>query len=68
MLGRLIAVAENYPDLKTSQTVNDLMGAVKEVENEIARHRYTYNNIAQHTHNDRYDPRTHRQDDGLHED
>jgi LemA protein len=47
VLGRLIAVAENYPDLKTSQTVNDLMSAVREVENEIARHRYTYNNIAQ---------------------
>jgi len=47
VLGRLIAVAENYPDLKTSQTVKDLMGAVKGVEDEIARHRYTYNNIAQ---------------------
>jgi LemA protein len=47
MLGRLIAVAENYPDLKTSQTVKELMGAVRGVEDEIARHRYTYNNIAQ---------------------
>ncbi|NLB00558.1 MAG: LemA family protein [Methanomicrobiales archaeon] len=47
VLGRLLAVAENYPDLKTSQTVKDLMGAVKGVEDEIARHRYTYNNIAQ---------------------
>lgn len=47
MLGRLIAVAENYPDLKTSQTVQELMGAVRGVEDEIARHRYTYNNIAQ---------------------
>ena len=47
VLGRLIAVAENYPNLKTSQTVQDLMGAVKGIEDEIARHRYTYNNIAQ---------------------
>ena len=47
VLGRLLAVAENYPDLKTSQTVQNLMGAVKGVEDEIARHRYTYNNIAQ---------------------
>ncbi len=45
MLGRLIAVAENYPDLKTSQTVKELMGAVRGVEDEIARHRY--NHIAQ---------------------
>ncbi len=47
VLGRLLAVAENYPDLKTSRTVQDLMGAVKGVEDEIARQRYTYNNIAQ---------------------
>jgi len=47
LLGRLIAVAENYPDLKTSRAVQDLMGAVRGVEDEIARQRYTYNNIAQ---------------------
>ncbi|KAF5087658.1 LemA family protein [Methanoculleus horonobensis] len=47
VLGRLLAVAENYPDLKTSQTVQNLMGAIQGVEDEIARHRYTYNNIAQ---------------------
>jgi LemA protein len=47
ILGRLIAVAESYPDLKTSQTVQELMGAVRSVEDEIARQRYTYNNIAQ---------------------
>lgn len=47
VLGRLLAVAESYPDLKTSQTVQNLMGAVQGVEDEIARHRYTYNNIAQ---------------------
>jgi LemA protein len=47
ILGRLFAVVENYPDLKTSATVTDLMGSVKGVEDEIARQRYTYNNIAQ---------------------
>jgi LemA protein len=47
ILGRLIAVAENYPDLKTSQTVQQLMTAVRSIEDEIARQRYTYNNIAQ---------------------
>ncbi|MDD1707723.1 MAG: LemA family protein [Methanoregulaceae archaeon] len=47
ILGRLIAVAENYPDLKTSTTVMNLMDAVRGVEEEIARQRYTYNNISQ---------------------
>ena len=47
ILGRLFAVMENYPDLKTQQTVSDLMGAVKDVEDEIARQRYTCNNIAE---------------------
>jgi LemA protein len=47
ILGRLIAVAEAYPDLKTSTTVMSLMDAVKGVEDEIARQRYTYNNISQ---------------------
>ncbi|RZN33356.1 MAG: LemA family protein [Methanophagales archaeon ANME-1-THS] len=47
ILGRLIAVAENYPELKTSETVMVTMNAIKELEEEIARHRYTYNNIIQ---------------------
>ena len=47
ILGRLFAVMENYPDLKTSQTVTNLMEAVKSVEDEIARQRYTGNNIAE---------------------
>ncbi len=42
----MVAV-ENYPDLKTSQTVQELISAIREVEDEIARHRYTYNNIVQ---------------------
>ena len=47
ILERLFAVAEAYPDLKTSSTVTNLMNSVKDVEEEIARQRYTYNNISQ---------------------
>ncbi len=47
ILGNIIAVAENYPALKTSETVTSLMTSVKDIEDEIARHRYTYNNIIQ---------------------
>lgn len=47
ILGSLFAVAEAYPDLKTSTTVQELMAAIRGVEDEIARQRYTYNNVAQ---------------------
>jgi len=47
IFGRLFAVAENYPDLKTSTTVTSLMDSVKTLEDEIARQRYTFNNISQ---------------------
>ena len=47
ILGNILVSVENYPDLKTSETVKQLMDAVREVEDEIARHRYTYNNIVQ---------------------
>ena len=47
ILGRLIAVVEAYPDLKTSQAVGQLVQAIREIEDEIARHRYTFNNIVQ---------------------
>ncbi|MDD3407025.1 MAG: LemA family protein [Methanomicrobium sp.] len=47
VLGRLFAVMENYPDLKTSETVKTLMSSVKDLEDEIARQRYTFNNISQ---------------------
>ncbi|NPV63277.1 MAG: LemA family protein [Methanotrichaceae archaeon] len=45
--GNILAVAESYPDLKTSQAVVTTMEAIKESEDEIARQRYTYNNIIQ---------------------
>jgi len=47
VLGTVLAVAERYPDLKASSTVLNLMEANKSVEDEIARQRYTYNNIVQ---------------------
>ena len=43
----ILAVVEQYPNLKTSENVNDLMNAIEEVEDEILRQRYTYNNIVQ---------------------
>lgn len=43
----LIAVAEAYPELKASENTQKLMEAIIDVEDEIARHRYTYNNIVQ---------------------
>jgi len=47
IFGRLLAVAENYPDLKTSGTVTSMMDSVKSLEDEIGRQRYTFNNISQ---------------------
>ena len=47
LLSDIKAVAESYPALKTSDTVINTMNASREVEDEISRHRYTYNNIIQ---------------------
>jgi LemA protein len=47
LLSDIKAVAESYPTLKTSDTVINTMNAIREVEDEISRHRYTYNNIIQ---------------------
>lgn len=47
LFGSLTAIAENYPELKANETVSALMDAIVSVEEEIARHRYTYNNIVQ---------------------
>jgi LemA protein len=47
LLGEIKVAVENYPELKTSATVTKLMDAVTGIEDEIARHRYTYNNIVQ---------------------
>lgn len=45
--GGLLAISEAYPELKANETVKKLMEAIISVETEIARHRYTYNNIVQ---------------------
>lgn len=47
ILGSLFAVAEAYPDLKTSTVVQELTSSIRSVEDEIGRQRYTYNNVAQ---------------------
>jgi len=45
-LGRLIAVAENYPDLKASQTYLSLMDELAGTENRVAVARSRYNEAA----------------------
>lgn len=47
LLARLLAVVEQYPELKTVEVVRKLIDTSRDVEDEIARHRYTYNNIIQ---------------------
>jgi LemA protein len=47
ILSGINVVVENYPDLKSNTIVKDLTQSIQEVEDEIARHRYTYNNIVQ---------------------
>ena len=46
LVGKFLAVAENYPDLKASATVLYLMNNITRVEQEIASHRYSYNDIS----------------------
>ncbi|NPA17015.1 LemA family protein [Persephonella sp.] len=47
ILGNILVAVENYPELKTSQLAKEMTSAIKNIEDEIARHRYTYNNIVQ---------------------
>ncbi len=47
LVGSVLAVAEGYPQLNTSEPVVATMTAIKDMEDEISRHRYTYNNIIQ---------------------
>jgi LemA protein len=47
LVGNILAVAESYPQLKTSDAVTTTMNAIRDAEDEISRHRYTYNNIIQ---------------------
>ncbi len=45
-IGRLLAVAENYPDLKASANFNQLQGELSGLENEIQMARRYYNGAA----------------------
>ncbi len=47
ILGRIVAVAENYPQLRSIEAVTSLQEAIKQVEEEIARLRYLYNDQVQ---------------------
>lgn len=42
-LGRLMVVAEDYPDLKANETMNQLMEELRSTENKIAFARQAYN-------------------------
>ena len=46
-LGRLLAVAENYPNLKANESFNRLMDELAGTENRIAVERKRYNDIVQ---------------------
>ncbi len=43
-LGRLLVIAENYPQLQSSQSFRDLMVQLEGTENRIATERMNYNN------------------------
>ena len=45
-LGRLLAVAENYPDLKASANFIEFQNSLEEIENEIQMSRRYYNGAA----------------------
>ncbi len=47
ILGNILLTVEAYPELKTSEIVKELTDSIRSVETELARHRYTYNNIVQ---------------------
>jgi len=47
ILDNIIAVMEAYPDLKAQENVKELMKAIQDIETEVSRHRYVYNNIVQ---------------------
>lgn len=46
-LGRLLAISENYPDLKASQNFRDLQVQLEGTENRIATERRKFNEAAQ---------------------
>jgi len=46
-LGRLIAIQENYPDLKANENFRDLQVQLEGTENRINEARNTYNGVVQ---------------------
>jgi LemA protein len=46
-LGRLIAIKENYPDLKANENFRDLQVQLEGTENRINEARNTYNGVVQ---------------------
>jgi LemA protein len=50
-LSRLLAVAENYPDLKANQNFLSLQGELSSTENKIASSRMDYNDMVLHCNN-----------------
>ena len=50
-ISKLIAVAENYPDLKASQNFLDLSKQLSKVEDDIAMARKYYNAVVKHMNN-----------------
>ena len=48
-LGRLIAVAEAYPDLKANQNFLQLQAELADLENKIAASRRFFNNAVRNT-------------------
>ncbi|MBR9689668.1 MAG: LemA family protein [Candidatus Altiarchaeota archaeon] len=47
VFGNIVAVAENYPNLKAVQTVKPLQDGITSLEGEISRMRYLYNDQVQ---------------------
>ncbi len=47
LLGNVLLTVEAYPELRTSEIVRELTSSIRSLETELARHRYTYNNIVQ---------------------
>lgn len=50
-LGKLLAVAENYPDLKANENFRDLTAQLASVENDIANARKYYNAVVKEMNN-----------------
>lgn len=46
-LGKLLAITENYPDLKASEQFSELQAQLEGTENRIAKSRNDYNNAVQ---------------------